>query len=29
MTANERYEVYVSNDFEEKVAVAVIDWASY
>ena len=29
MTANERYKVYISNDFDEKVTVAVIDWAHY
>ena len=29
MTANERYRVYISNDYDEKVQVATIDWAAY
>ena len=29
MTANERYSVYISNDYDEKVLIAVIDWADY
>ena len=29
MTAKERYTVYVSQDFDEKVTIAVIDWAHY
>ena len=29
MTANERYSIFISNDFDEKVLVSVIDWADY
>lgn len=28
MTANERYNIYISNEYDEKVMVAVIDWAA-
>ena len=29
MTANERYSTYISNDYDEKVFICVIDWAHY
>ena len=29
MTANDRYVIYISADYDEKVTVAVIDWAHY
>ena len=29
MNSKERYSIYVSQDFDEKVSVSVIDWAHY
>lgn len=29
MTANERYNIYISSDYDEKVTVSTIDWAAY